>query len=98
MVGSDKSRYFSPEIKLKAVMESFQRDTTIEEVRRKFGISKAAINNWRNQFKELGPKIFTFGKKRRTLPAEESPKELKRIIGELTVQLEVLKKAQRLLS
>jgi transposase-like protein len=98
MVGSDNSRYFSPEIKLKAVMESFQRDTTIEEVRRRFGVSKSAINNWRKQFKEFGPRIFNFGKKRRTRPAEESPEELKKIIGDLTVQLEVLKKAQRLLS
>lgn len=98
MMGSDKSRYFSPEIKLKAVVESFQRDTTIEEVRRRFGVSKAAIHSWRKQFKEFGPRIFTLGKQRRTPTAEESPEELKKIIGDITVQLEILKKAQRLLS
>ena len=97
-MGSGKSRYFSPEIKFKAVVESFQRDTTIEEVRRRFGVSKAAINSWRKQFKEFGPEIFTLGKRRKNPPAEESPEELKKIIGDLTVQLEILKKTQRLLS
>lgn len=97
-MGPNQKDLFSPELKLKAVMESFQRDATIEEVRRRYSVSKSAINEWRQQFKERGHEVFVFGRRAGKKKPEESPEELKRIIGGLAVQLEILKKAQQLLN
>lgn len=97
-------KVYSPEFKLKVVLESYQRDTTLEMVKRRFGIANTALYAWRQEFTSLAPMIFTKdmkGKKKRgttTTPPDQSPDELKRIIGELTVQNEILKKVQGLLS
>lgn len=77
-------------------MESYQRDTTIEAVKERYSISTSAINKWRKQFKNGLPNIFDIDKKHNR--PEESVDELKKIIGDLTVQLEVLKKVRGLLS
>lgn len=81
--------------KLKVVLESMQRDTTIEKVRIKYGLSTSVINRWRKQFRENGHLIFEMkGKsKRKKIKESESPEYLKMIIGELTVENEILKKA-----
>jgi transposase len=40
-------KQYTAEFKLKVVLESLQRDTTIEEVRKKFGVSTSMIHRWR---------------------------------------------------
>jgi len=96
-------RFFSPQQKLEIVMESFQRDTTIEAVCRKFGLVRSVINRWRDEFRHRAAEAFVdkrSPKQRATLAGfepGESPEDLKRIIGNLTVQLEIVKKAAGLL-
>ena len=94
-----KKTTYTPEYKLKVVLESFQRDTTIEAVRKKFNLSSTAIHTWRDEFKANAHHVFTLAlkKKRTELLPGQSPDELKRLIGELTVQNEILKKVQGLL-
>ena len=41
-------RSFTAKQKLQVVLESLQRDTTIEAVCRKHGISRSAVNKWRD--------------------------------------------------
>ena len=36
-------RLFTPEFKLKVVLESMQRDTTVEQVKRKYNISYVTL-------------------------------------------------------
>lgn len=92
-----KGNRYSPEFKADVTLESFQRDTTIEAVRESYGVSKSVINKWRKTFKANLPLVFNLGQNQRK-QAGESVEELKGIIGNLTVQLEVLKKARGLLS
>jgi transposase-like protein len=40
------------------VLESLQRDTTLEEVCRKFGVSSSMISRWRQAFQQHGPGLF----------------------------------------
>jgi len=56
------------------------------------------MSRWRQEFQQNGPGAFEGKRKeqRNTAPAE-SPEELKKIIGELTVQNELLKKSRGLL-
>jgi transposase-like protein len=91
------------DFKVKAVMESFQRDTTLEAVCQKFGVSRAQLSRWRQEFQENAPSLFVDKRnpKQKAISQGyepgESPDDLKKIIGELTVQNEILKKASRLL-
>lgn len=98
-----KRKVYTPEFKLRVVMESFQRDTTIREVGNRFGVHTTQINQWRNKFKKEGTAVFLDRrnpKKKAIAQGYEpgqSPEDLKKIIGELTVQNEILKKVQGLL-
>ena len=40
------------------MLESLQRDTTIEEVCRKFDIPSSVVNRWRQEFQQNGPEVF----------------------------------------
>lgn len=98
-----KRRQFTPEQKLQVVLESLQHDTTLEAVSRKYTIVTSVIIRWRREFKEKAAVVFSdkrnpAGKaKANGFKPGESPDELKRIIGELTVRNEILKKVQGLL-
>ncbi len=96
---TSKRKQYTSEFKFKAVMESFQRDTTIEAVCRRFDVPSSVMSRWRQEFQQNGPAAFE-GKRReqeRHNDPAESPEELKKIIGELTVQNELLKKSRGLL-
>lgn len=104
---SSKRKSYTPEQKLKIVLESFQRDTTVEAVRIKYGVAASALHRWREEFKKAQADIAVsaFGDKRNPKSKAvragyepgQSPDELKKIIGEQTVQIEILKKVQGLL-
>ena len=85
------------------VLESLQRDTTLESVSRKYVVVSSVIVRWRKEFKDKAAVVFSDkrnprGKAGATGYKEgESPDDLTRIIGELTVQNEILKKVQGLL-
>jgi len=96
-------RQFTPEQKMQVVLESFQRDTTLEAVSRKYSIVSSVIIRWRKEFKEKAPVVFADKRNPKGkamangFKPGESPDDLKRIIGELTVQNEILKKVPGLL-
>ena len=96
------SREYTPEFKVQVVLESFQNDTTIDAVCRKHQIARSIINRWRAEFKEKVIKVFADNRnpanraRSQGFPPGESPEDLKKIIGELTVQNEILKKAEGL--
>jgi len=57
------------------------------------------ISRWRQEFQQYGPLAFEGKRREQERPPDpgESPEELKKIIGELTVQNELLKKSRGLL-
>lgn len=75
-------------------MESFQRNTTIEEICRRYDLAQSVVHKWRKTFRDKGASIYiseSIHKKK--WPVGQSPDELKRIIGSVTVENEILKKA-----
>ncbi len=98
-----KRKQYDPEFKFKVVMESFQLETTLEEVCRKFGVSSSMVSRWRQTFQQRGAEMFAdqrdLQSRRQAQGYEpgESPEDLKKLIGELTVQNEILKKSRGLL-
>lgn len=95
-------REFTPEFKVQVVLETFQHDTTLEAVGRKHNIVRSLLHKWRTEFKEHAASIFTSKRNPANRARAEgfepgqSPDDLKKIIGELTVQNEILKKAEGL--
>lgn len=104
---SNQRKSYTPEQKLKIVLESFSTDTTIEAVRIKYGVASSALHRWRDEFKANQSVVAAsaFGDKRNPktkairsgFEPGQSPDDLKKIIGEQTVQIEILKKVQGLL-
>src|SRR6266849_7286870 len=97
-----KRKQYTPEFKFKVVLESLQRDTTLEEVCRKYSVSSSMLSRWRQAFQQKGLEIFsdqrdpTSRSKAQGYEPGESPEDLKKLIGELTVQNDILKKSRGL--
>lgn len=83
---------YSDEFKFQVVLETFASGTTIEKVCRKHSVHATQINQWRKVFKQNGHLAFSGILKPRTKP-EQDPKQLKEIIGDLTIENVILKKA-----
>ena len=87
-------RIHTPEFKMQVVLESFQRNTTIEEICRRYDLAQSVVHKWRKTFRDKGASIFIGANERkRKWPTGQSPDELKRIIGSVTIENEILKKA-----
>jgi transposase-like protein len=100
---SDPRKSYTAEFKLKVVLESLQRDTTQEAVCKAYGISSSMLHRWKKDFQQHAPSVFLDQRdpkqkaKAQGYAPGESPDDLKKIIGNLTVQNEILKKASGLL-
>lgn len=87
-------RIHTPEFKMQVVLESFQKNTTIEEICRRYDLAQSVVHKWRKIFRDKGSTIFIGESvRKKKWPAGQSPDELKRIIGSVTVENEILKKA-----
>jgi len=49
---------YTAEFKVKVVLESLQRDTTLEQVCQRFGISKSMVHRWREEWKRESASHF----------------------------------------
>lgn len=90
-----KRRSFENSFKFKVALESFQRDTTLKEVQRKYNVGGTQIQSWRRIFREHGPSIYDVKKRQKKgkVSLHESPEQLKEVIAEQAVEIEILKKA-----
>jgi transposase-like protein len=85
-MATKKRQQYTAEFKAKVVLESLQRDTTIEAVRAKYGVSNSMIHRWRAEFNQNLPLLF--GDKRNPkakaqaqgYPPGEAPDDLKRVM------------------
>ncbi len=90
-----KNKYDS-KFKLQVVLETLNPNTTAESIKKKYGLSNNAIGSWRKKFFQNAHKSFETGNS--TTEAKDSIEELKRIIGELTVENSILKKISKLMN
>jgi len=86
---------YDANFKTQVVIQSLNPNTTIEAVRIKYGLSKNAINSWRKIFFANAHKAFTPNIKPEL---GQSADELKKIIGDLTVENSILKKISKLMN
>jgi transposase-like protein len=85
-------RSFTPEFKLKLVVQVVSGQRTIAELSREHQIKDSVIAHWRDQFLERAGQVFA------PVPTpSERVADLEREIGRQHMELEILKKASKTL-
>jgi transposase-like protein len=91
-----KRREFTPEFKAQVVLEELTGVRDKAEICREYRLSRQVFTRWRAEFVERAPEIFATERSRGD--EQERIAELERMIGRLTVELEVSKKASNILT
>ena len=91
-----KHRTFTPEFKAQVVLEVLSGAKTAAEVCREYQIKPDLFSKWKSQFLTNAAKVFQGADQ--LDPAQARIVELERLVGQLTLELEVSKKASRLLT
>jgi len=88
------ARHWTAEEKIRIVMEALNTDITLAELCRKYNLNPNVFYQWKERFIE-GGKMALSGSLRNNISRElEAENEhLKKLIGELTVANDALKKA-----
>jgi transposase len=90
-------RKFTPEEKIRIVLEGFRRDTPIRDLCRREGIRPSTYYAWLKDFMEAGKERLTRDTVRDATRAEvqelkRENERLKQLVAELSLQVHVLKK------
>lgn len=88
-----KYRKFSAERKVQIVLEFLTGEKSLAQASREYRIKDSLLYRWKAQFLEGATQSFAHGQ-----PAEQKRRadriaELERLVGKLTMQLEIAKKA-----
>ncbi len=90
-----KRRVFTPEFKAQVVLEELSGIKDKAEICREYGLRPQVFTRWREEFLERAPELFS---ERRCDGEAERIAELERMVGRLTMELEVAKKASSILA
>jgi transposase-like protein len=82
-------RKFSPEFKARVVLELISGKMGLMEASRAYGIKDTVLSRWKQEFIERAAQVFEQPKPN---GQEKEVAELERIIGRLTIQLDMAKK------
>jgi len=90
-----KRRKFSAEFKAEQVLAMLTGSKTAAEICRENDLKPQLLSDWKAEFLEKAPQLFQSEEQR----SQESVRiaELERLVGRLTLQLEIAKKASTLL-
>ncbi len=88
-------RRFTPELKARVVLELISGATSLAEACRQYNLKPQTVSRWKAEFLEKAPQLF----QTREQSSQEQARiaELERMIGRLTLELEIAKKASVML-
>jgi transposase-like protein len=89
-------RKFTPEFKARVVLEMLTEQKSAAQASREYGIKDSVLSRWKQEFIERSPQLFQQGSV--SDDRDQHIAELERMIGRLTLDLEMAKKASRYLS
>jgi transposase-like protein len=89
-----KYRTFTPDFKLDTVMEGFRGEKSIAQICRERKIKDTQYYKWRDTFLEQAANIFDAQNGNKNNHLEDRIAELERMLGQLTMENEILKKAK----
>ena len=85
-------KQYSPEFKLKAVIEVLKGEKTASQLSGELGVHPVALSEWKKILAEAGPQLFAKQKRVKGSSEEKEKAELFEQIGRLKMQVEWLKK------
>jgi len=80
------------QLKLKVSLEALKGDLSISQIASKYDIHPKQVTDWRDQLLEEGEFVFTPKTSLRRTKTDHEKDDLIRKIGELTVEVDYLKK------
>ena len=83
-------RIYTPEFKVRVVLELISGKKQLSQASREYGIKDTVIARWRQEFMERAPQVFEQPDWRDA--QAERIAELERMLGRMTVQVEMAKK------
>ncbi|QJB35923.1 transposase [Chitinophaga oryzae] len=83
---------YDAQFKAEVAIAALSGTVTTDGIARQFKVNKTQVNSWRNILKQNAPQLFTRGKQNVFVDHTEQIDELKRMIGELTMENNLLKK------
>jgi len=91
-----KRRKFTPEFKSQVVLQLLSGEKSMAELCREHQLTSQMIGNWKQQFVAAATQAFEMN----ATPNQEQERmaELERMVGKLTMELEIAKKASGLLA
>lgn len=89
-------RRFTPEFKAQVVLDVLSGSKSAAEVCREQQLNPQMLSRWKTEFLERAPLLFE--QDERHSQEQEHIAELERVVGRLTMQLEIAKKASTLLT
>ncbi len=84
-----KRRQFSAEFKVRVVMEMISGEKGLMQASREYEIKDTVLSRWKQEFLERAPQVFEAPK---SDDQGERIAELERMVGRLTMQLDMAKK------
>ena len=90
-----KQRSFTAEFKAQVVLEVISGIKTFSEACRQYQVSEQTLSRWKQEFVQHAAMVF---ERPGHNDQEQRVAELERMIGKLTIELEIAKKASSLLN
>ena len=92
-----KRRKFSPEFKVGVVLQLLSGEKSLAQASREYGIKDSVLSRWKQEFVERSGQVFERGPDRERAAQDKQVAELERMVGRLTMELAIAKKASLLL-
>lgn len=91
-----KRRSYTPRFKAEVVLEALKGEKSAAQICRERGIGHDLLTRWRQQFLKRAPRVFADGHSKSQEQARIA--DLERLVGKLTMELELSKKISMLLT
>jgi len=85
-------RKFSPEFKVKVVLEMLKGEKGLMQASRDYKIKDTVLSRWKQEFLERAPELFKSEVSDEQRQAMERTAELERMVGRLALELDIAKK------
>ena len=89
-------RKFTPEFKARVVLEMLTEQKSAAQASREYGVKDSVLSCWKLEFIERSPTLFQ--QRAASDDREQRIAELERMIGRLTLDLDMAKKVSRYLN
>jgi len=92
----NQRRSFTPQFKTRVVLEVLTKLKSTAQVCREYDLKEQVVTRWKAEFLERASTVFASDHQRNHDEARIA--ELERLVGRLTMELEIAKKASQLLT